>query len=354
MKRYRTWFRLAVPAAALALLAGLSGCNKKQSSGDVVARVNGKAILRSEVEKYFNNQTAGAPQKPTGEAATSLRLNILKELIDNEIMMQRAEKLGLLATDAEVDNKLTEIKAPYTQEEFDRRIKEKNLTVEDFKLDLRRNLTVDKVVNKEVTSKISISDADIAAYYNEHKAEFNLIEPQYHLAQILITAQPNPQVRNLKNSKAQNEGEARAKAQMVMNRLESGEDFASVAMNYSEDPQTASNGGDMGFAPESSVKSMAAQEPATRDAVLRLKPGETSGILPVSTGRQVLGFRIVKLLGKEPAGQRDLNDPRVQQAIREQLRDRREQLLKAAYYETVRDEARVENYLAQEILKSAK
>ncbi|MGH9493159.1 MAG: peptidylprolyl isomerase, partial [Terriglobales bacterium] len=285
---------------------------------------------------------------------SSLRLSILKELIDNEIMMQRAEKLGLLATDAEVDNKLTEIKAPYTQEEFDRRIKERSLTVEDFKLDLRRNLTVQKVLNKEVTSKISIADADITAYYNEHKAEFNLIEAQYHLAQILITAQPNPQVRNLKNSKAQNEAEARAKAQMVMNRLESGEDFASVAMNYSEDPQTASNGGDMGFAPESSLKGMATQEPATREAILRLKPGETSGILSVSAGRQVFGYRMVKLLGKEPAGQRDLNDPRVQQAIREQLRDRREQLLKAAYYETVRDEARVENYLAQEILKSAK
>lgn len=348
------WLRVGVPAAALLLLAALSGCNKKQSSADVVARVNGKAILRSEVDKYYNNQTAGAPQKPAGEAATSLRLNILRELIDNEIMMQRAEKLGLLATDAEVDNKLTEIKAPYTQEEFDRRIKEKNLTVEDFKLDLRRNLTVEKVVNKEVTSKISIGDADITAYYNEHKAEFNLIEPQYHLAQILVTAQPNPQVRNLKNSKAQNEGEARAKAQMIMNRLESGEDFATVAMNYSEDAQTSGNGGDMGFAPESSLKSMAAQEPATRDTILRLKPGETSGILNVTTGRQVLGYRIVKLLGKEPAGQRDLNDPRVQQAIREQLRDRREQLLKAAYYETVRDEARVENYLAQEILKSAK
>jgi len=354
LRRYGIWFRVVVPVSALLLLAALSACNKKQTSGDVVARVNGKAILRSEVDKYYNNQTSGAPQKPTGEAATSLRLNILKELIDNEVMMQRAEKLGLLATDAEVDNKMTEIKAPYTQEEFDRRLKDRALTVEDFKLDLRRTLTVQKVLNKEVTSKISITDADISAYYNEHKAEFNLIEPQYHLAQILITAQPNPQVRNLKNSKAQNEVEARAKAQMIMNRLESGEDFADLAAKYSEDPQTSSNGGDMGFAPESSLKSMATQEPATRDAILRLKPGEISGVLPVGSARQIFGYRIVKLVGKEPAGQRDLNDPRVQQAIREQLRDRREQLLKSAYYETVRDEARVENYMAQEILKSAK
>jgi peptidyl-prolyl cis-trans isomerase SurA len=48
-----------------------------------------------------------------------------------------------------------------------------------------------------------------------------------------------------------------------------------------------------------------------------------------------------------------LNDPRVQQAIRQQLRDRREQLLKAAYYETLRDDAKVTNYYAEEVLKDA-
>jgi peptidyl-prolyl cis-trans isomerase SurA len=69
--------------------------------------------------------------------------------------------------------------------------------------------------------------------------------------------------------------------------------------------------------------------------------------------RQAAGYRIVKLLAREPAGQRELNDPRVQQNIREQLRARREQLLKAAYYEVVRDEARIENYYAQQVLKSA-
>jgi peptidyl-prolyl cis-trans isomerase SurA len=62
---------------------------------------------------------------------------------------------------------------------------------------------------------------------------------------------------------------------------------------------------------------------------------------------------IVKLISKEPAGQRDLNDPRVQQAIRQQLRDRREQLLKAAYYESLRDDAKVTNYYAEEVLKNA-
>jgi len=58
-------------------------------------------------------------------------------------------------------------------------------------------------------------------------------------------------------------------------------------------------------------------------------------------------------VSKEPAGQRVFSDPRVQQAIREQLRDRREQLLKSAYYEVLRDQAKVENYYAQDVLNKA-
>ena len=326
----------------------LAGCRASQRSADVLAKVNGKPILRSEVDTYYRSQTAESPQQPSSEQATSLRLNILKELINQELMMQRAQKLGLLATDEEVDSKLAEMKAPYTQEEFDKRLKERGITLDDFKRDLRRNLTITKVINKEVTSKITISDADISSYYNAHKAEFNLVEPQYHLAQIVVTTQPNPQIRT---NKATNEAEARKKIQTVQNRLESGEDFNTVAMNYSEDQSTSGNGGDMGLVPESAIKS----DPVASQVVLKLKPGQTSGIIPVVDpgSRQVAGFRIIKLVAKEPAGQRELNDPRVQQFIREQLRGSREQLLKAAYYEVVRDEAKVENYYAEDILKNS-
>jgi peptidyl-prolyl cis-trans isomerase SurA len=163
--------------------------------------------------------------------------------------MQRAEKLGLLATDEEVDRKLNEVKAPYSPEEFTKRLQERNITMDDFKRDLRRSLTVDKVLNKEITSKINVTDAEVSAYYNEHKPEFNLIEPQYHLAQIFVTPAPQPPARNLKNDKAQNDADAKKKIQQILNRLDSGEDFATVAMNYSEDPETSGNGGDLGFTP---------------------------------------------------------------------------------------------------------
>jgi peptidyl-prolyl cis-trans isomerase SurA len=176
-----------------------------------------------------------------------------------------------------------------------------------------------------------------------------LIEPQYHLAQILVTAAPNTQVRNLKNDKAQNEAEARKKIQMISNRLDSGDDFGTLAMNYSEDAETSGNGGDLGFAPESSLRNT---DPNTRDSVEKLKPGQYSAPIPLVNPmtKQLMGFRIVKLLAKEMAGQRDVADPRVKQAIRAQLQDRREQLLKGAYYEVLRNQSKIENFYAQKII----
>jgi len=346
--------RRVLPWVALSAVCFLSGCQSKQGGGDVMASVDGRKILRTDVEKYYLNQTAGSdqPQSPVGEQATSLRLSILRELIDNEIVMRRAEKLGLLATDEEVDREVNKVKAPYTQEQFDQKLKDKKITLDDFRRDLRRSLTVDKVLNKEVTSKINITDQDVNDYYNTHKGEFNLIEPQYHLAQIYVSPLPNPQVHNLKNDKAQNEADARKKIQMLANRLDSGDDFATLAMNYSEDSETSANGGDLGFTPESALQRT---DPTTRDVVMKLKPGQYSPVISVQdpASKRVVGFRIVRLIAKEPAGQRELAEPRVQQAIRTQLRDRREQLLKAAYYEVLRDTAKVDNYYADEILKNA-
>jgi len=338
--------RCALLLAAVFFLA-LPACQSSGGGDDVLARVNGRKVLRSEVEKYFRNQTEGA--QPSEEQAQSLRLSIVKQLIDDEILMQRAEKLNLVATDEEVESKLNEIRAPYTKEEFDQRLKDRKLTLDDFKRDLRRSLTVEKLLNKEITSKIDISDSDITNYFNQHKGEFNLIEPQYHLAQILVTSQPNPQVRNLKNDKAQNDAEARKKIQMIAGRLDSNEDFATVAMNYSEQPETSPTGGDLGFIPESSLK----PDKQAFDAISKLKPGQfTPPLAAADPATHQSAYRVIRLISKEPAGQRDLNDPRVQQFIRDQLRTSREQLLKSAYYESLHNNATVENYLADQILKS--
>lgn len=340
----------SIALAALCLIPVIIGCNRTHSP-DVMAVVNGKQIMRADVEKYYRNYLGESQQEPSPVQANIARLNILRQLIDDEIRMQRAAKLNLTASDEEVDAKLNEMKSPYTQEEFDNRLKAKNLTLNDLKRDLRRQITGDKLDNKEIISKINITDADITSYYNAHKAEFNLVEPQYHLAQILVTSVPAQQAGNLQNSKAMNDTEAKRKIEAIHNRLENGEDFGNVAMNFSEQPNTANNGGDLGFIPESQLR----QEPDVFNNITKLKDGQITPILPfrdANDPKKVMGYAIYKLIAKDAAGQRELNDPRVQQAIRQLLRDSRAQLLKNAYYEMLRDSAKVENYFAEEIFKN--
>ena len=88
---------------------------------------------------------------------------------------------------------------------------------------------------------------------------------------------------------------------------------------------------------------------------MKLKPGQNSDIIPLGNPatRQIAGFQIVKLLELEPAGQREISDPRVEQEIRGKLQDHREQLLKAAYYEVMHDQAKIENFYARHVLDSA-
>ncbi|RZU42120.1 SurA N-terminal domain-containing protein [Edaphobacter modestus] len=346
----RRWSRASCPVA-LVVITALAGCNHTNNA-DVMATVNGKAIMKTELDKAYQVQLGDAqqPQKPTREQADSLRLNVLRQLIDEEIVEQRAAKMNLTAANEEVDAKVTEMKAPYTEDQFNEKLKASNHTLDDVKHDIRRSLTFNKLLSKEIDSKINVTDTDVATYYNAHKSEYNLIETQFHLAQIQVTSVPSNQPGNLQNSKAMNDADAKKKIQALKNRLESGEDFATLAMNFSERPDTSSSGGDIGFVSESQMKA----DPMIFNAITKLKPGQITEILPLidAQTRKPGGYAIYKLISREPAGQRELSDPPVQQSIRQQLREGRSQLLKSAYLEILRDQAKVQNFYAEQIFKN--
>jgi peptidyl-prolyl cis-trans isomerase SurA len=346
------WLLQALIGLSLATSLCLTGCHTGHGA-DVVATVNGHAIMRSEMDKAYNEQLGDAQhqEQPSPEQADSLRLGVLTELINEEIVQQRAAKMNLTATPEEVDARLAEMKAPYTEEQFQQRLQASNHTLEDVKRDLRRSLTTNKLLNKEINSKITVSDADIASYYNQHKAEFNNIETQYHLAQILVTGTPAANPGNLQGNKATNDADARKKIDALRNRVESGEDFGSLAMNFSENPQTSPSGGDMGLVPESQLRS----NPEVFNAIGKLKVGQVTDVIPfpdANDPKKNGGYAIFQLLGREPAGQHSVSEPQIQQRIRQGLRDARSQLLKGAYFEMLRDQAKVENFFAEQIFKN--
>jgi len=340
-----------LPLVAL-LLGSLAGCNKQvQHAPDVWAVVNGKEIKRDEVEKYYHTRVNPEGPEPSQEEALSLKLNVLDELINNEILLERAKKLNLEATDGEVEDKFTEMKSPYTEEEFQRQLKQGGISVDDIKKSLRSQLSIQKLLNREVVAKISITDQDVTDFYNTNKAQFNVAEPQYRIAQIVVTPRKEQQIRNRKNDDATNEAEATRKVEMLMDRLNSGADFAQMAMDYSEDMNSAATGGDLGFVPESGLNPPQV-DPILKKTVLALKPGQVSQPIEVHD-REGGSFRILKLITRESPGLRGISDPQVQQTIRDTLRNRKEQLLRAAYLAIARDEARTTNYLARQVIEAA-
>jgi peptidyl-prolyl cis-trans isomerase SurA len=326
--------------AGLAAFSQLS-CKHKRPAG-VAAEVNGQAITLAELDKVYQSQYPEAIAESNEDQVSAQRLDLLSRLITTEIMWQQAEKLGITATDADIDTEVNKSRAPYTKDEFDKKLAERHMTMDDLRTQLRRDLTVNKLINHEITSHISITDKDVANFYNANKAMFNPAEPTIHMAQILVTPQPDPNVRNLKNSKAQNPNEAKAKIMDIMRRLQQGDDFNMLAQSYSEDPASAPNGGDMGFVPAANLEKL---PPEVRKIIDAIQPGSISPIIPMGDG-----IRIIKVLSREPAGQRELTDPRVQQNIRDTLMNRKEQVLQAAYYEVARNNAKVVNYLAQQVV----
>jgi peptidyl-prolyl cis-trans isomerase SurA len=334
-----------LPVAGL-VLSVLAGCKQSEHHAtDVWATVNGTEIKRDEVEKYYRSQVNPEGQEPSQEEALSLKLNVTDQLINNEILLERAKKLNLEASDGEVEDKFTELKSPFTEEEFQRQLKVRGMSVDDLKRDLRRQLSIQKLLNREVAAKITITDQDVLDFYNTNRNQFNVAEPRYRISQIVITPRKELQVRNRKNDDATTPAEAERKAKMLTDKLNSGADFAQLAMDYSEDVNTSGNGGDLGYIPESALNQ---SDPMLKKTVIGLKPGQVSPPIQLKDS-----IRILKLVAREAAGQRGVDDPQVQQTIRDTLRNRKEQLLRSAYLATARDEAKVTNYLAQQVVETA-
>ena len=333
---------------AVILVSLLAGCKQQERHApDVWAVVNGVEIKRDEIEKYYHSRFNPEAQETSPEEVLSGKLNVVEQLINNEILLERAKKQNLEASDGEVEDKFTELKSPYTEEEFQKKLKDGGMAVDDLKRDLRRQLSIQKLLNREVAAKITITDQDVTDFYNSNRNQFNVAEAQYRISQIVITPRKDPQVRNRKNDDATNDAEAQRKAKMLQDKLNSGADFSQLAMDYSEDPNTAATGGDLGYIPESSLNAPQT-DPMLKKAVLGLKPGQVSPPIQLHDS-----IRILKLVAREAAGQRGVNDPQVQQMIRDTLRNRKEQLLRNAYLAVARDEARVTNYLAMQVIEAA-
>ena len=338
--------RLAV-AASLAALLLVAACRSTPAptpvtvTADTYAVVNGRAITRDEVDKSYR-RTSNPAQPLAEEEATTAKMGILDELIMEEILLSKANDLKIQVNESDIDAAYNEAKKNIGDEAYQKELTTRNLTTADMRDRLRRELIAQKVLEREVTSKVTVSDQQVTDFFNANRAQFNLPEDAYHLAQIVVTPVRDQQIANRTGDDAATPQAAAAKVKMLMDRLQSGTPFGDLARDFSEDPDSAPRGGDLGLVPMSAINQAA---PALRDAVLKLEPGRAR----VVSGGGL--HTIVFVVSREPAGQRDLSTPNVRERITATLKGRREQLLRTAYLTAARTDADVVNYLARRVVE---
>jgi peptidyl-prolyl cis-trans isomerase SurA len=311
-------------------------------SADAWAVVDGREIKKDEVEKAYR-RSSQAQAAPSEDEAMVAKLSVLNDLIVQDILLNKAQALKIEVPDSELDTAYAEARKDIPEEQFQQELTRRNLTAADMREGLKRELLAQKVIEKEVSEKIVITDQDVTDFHKANIEQFNRPEDSYRIAQIVITPTREAQRINRSGNDAGTPQEAAAKAQSMMARLKGGAQFGELAADFSEDPQTAQRGGDLGLVPLSALQKA---PPPLRDAVLKATPGTVTMVNMGGTHTLVL------LIAKEPAGQRDPSMPEVKQAITNTLRARKEQLLQAAYVSSLRNDVVVQNLLAEQVLAS--
>ena len=342
--------RVCVAALAALVPLTVSGCQSKPAapppapvvSADTWATVDGQAITRAQVEKEVRRLRQGTEAESAEEALIG-KLSVLEEMILEHILLSRAPRLAVSVPETDLDNAYAEARKGIPDDAFQQELTRRNLTPADMRDGLRREILGRKIMEHEISSKVTISDQEVIDFFNANRAQFNLPEEAYHLAQIIVTPVRDPQIANRTGDDAATPQAAAAKVQMLMERLKNGGAFGDLARDYSEDPNTAPRGGDLGLIGMSQIKKAS---PLLREAALKT----TAGAARVVNENGM--FTIIYVVSHEPAGQRDLASPGVRERITAGLKSVREQALRAAYLAAARSDADVVNYLARKVVES--
>lgn len=280
----------AKPAATKAKAGDKATADKKAAkpadeSSKKVAIVNGTPIVQSDLDRGMEGviqrrARSGAPMDE--EQLKTIRMDVLNNLINRELLNQESKKQKITITDQEVNDRLSKIKQRFKDDaEFKEMLTKMKITEAQIKVQLKEDLAIQTLIDKQVVEKIDVTEQDSQAYYDTHPEAFKQPE-QLKASHILVKVDP-------KDDPAQ-KAEALKKIESVQAKLKAGGDFATLAKELSDCP-SKEKGGDLGyFAKGQMVKPF-------EDAALALKPGETSGVVETQ-----FGYHIIKLAELKPEG----------------------------------------------------
>jgi parvulin-like peptidyl-prolyl isomerase len=325
----------------------ISGCNSTTGNSNSIpnneaaATVNGKAIKMEDVERAVKQQAQGQESKLSPLELAGARLQVLQSLIEQEVMFQKAEKETTVPTEEEVTAEVNKQKTDsrLSVEEFDKQMKQAGLDEKSFRENIRKGLAIKKLVEK-ITGKIEPPrDSEIEAFYKGNPELF-VKKRGVRLAAIVIDPSNSGQ-----GDPTTNDTEASLKVKEVLEKLQQGQDFATLAREYSEDPSKF-QGGDMGYISEEDLKRTFGEQIGAGFMNPQFAVGRVTNMIPFN-GKGYI-FKLQERIEKEE--NLTLESPNVRQQITDALVNNRKQLLAASYQAIAMNEAKIENLLAKKVV----
>jgi parvulin-like peptidyl-prolyl isomerase len=335
----------ALLAVSAVVFTGCGGAGSPAGGVDpneTAATVNGKAIKLEAVERVLKQQARGQESNLSPLELAAARLDILQTLIEQEVMFQKAEKEGVVPSEEEITAEYNKQKTQsgLSQEEFDKRMKELGETEASVKDSIKKSLAIQKLTDKLAGKVEPPTDSEITAFFDGNKEGFKN-KRGAQLAAIVIDPADGGN-----GDTTRSEVEAAQKAREVGQRVLSGADFATVARESSEEPNTRISGGDWRYFTEQEMQQ--AFGAGVADFVMnKMQVGQ---VIP-----QAIPFEgkilIVKLQRKQEKDEdRTLDSPGVRQEIQQYLVDARKRILGGSYQTIAMNEAKIENFLARKVV----
>lgn len=346
MRKFGKVFAVTCLVVSGLVMAGCTSGTSEANQNMVAATVNGRNIMLKEVERGVNQQAGGNAASLSQLQLAQARLTVLDNLIQREVLFQRAEREKVLPTEAQIDGALAQQReqSGMSQEDFEKGLKSQNLSMETLREEARKDLAINALQDK-YTSKVAINDREIEDFYNSNRQQF-VNKRGVALAMIMVDPADNSGTGIADDAK--NDADAKLKIDNIYQQLQGKADFATVARAKSEDINSLRAGGDIGFATEDDLKSNGFPPELISNFF---------GSMQVGDYTQPTNFRgkwyIFKLEEKRLQTENlTLESPGVRQQITQGLTNQRKQILNAALLETAMNEARVVNNLAATMINN--
>lgn len=267
-----------LPVVFLAVVFSTNLYGKQVLVDRIVAIVNDEIITLADLERFKNLLYMDSPQRPAGPQAN---LQLLNQLVEKKLMLHEARALDIDVTETQLQKAVDDViqKTGNSPEDFKQALKKSGITFEEYRQLMKSELIQSQLITQKVQAKISITDAEAEAYYNENIKPDEKPGARVRIQQILLPV--------AKNAAAGEIAEIEKAAAEVHQRLKNGEVFARMAAAYSQGP-AAKTGGDLGYFHRGEIL------PEIEKAAFSMEPGETSPVI-----RTIVGFHIIKLLDKD-------------------------------------------------------